>query len=342
MNNTNSQHAAHLPYLRLEFIIEPAGNLPHAAAAAEEGSSIYWGPQLRRLLGKELAAISCPLPPPVCRRAQGSGVSPPLECAMKERCAFGVLFAKSLATQVAGGVNALSPFSIYAPATSSTGTLECVEITLYASAWPFYMAMAQALGRVLSAGIGRERRSYALYRVNRVSADNTREVLCGERLSDIPRSIQPDDLTAVLRTTADNIAPVSLELAGPTRLLQNKKLLKGDAPIPFSSIIDSILARLRDHYGTLSQSYLPGDVTANLKQQLDQITVQNSTLQWIEIPDHGLAHRTTRRLGGKIGHLTFTPSASHFLPLLKAGEILHIGKNPASGCGRIRVVTPKM
>jgi CRISPR-associated endoribonuclease Cas6 len=46
-------------------------------------------------------------------------------------------------------------------------------------------------------------------------------------------------------------------------------------------------------------------------------------------------------LGGKVGRLVYGGVAARFLPILKAGEILHVGKNAASGCGRIRITLPK-
>lgn len=45
-------------------------------------------------------------------------------------------------------------------------------------------------------------------------------------------------------------------------------------------------------------------------------------------------------LGGRVGRLLYGGEAARFLPILQAGEILHLGKNTASGCGRIRVDLP--
>jgi hypothetical protein len=42
-------------------------------------------------------------------------------------------------------------------------------------------------------------------------------------------------------------------------------------------------------------------------------------------------------LGGKMGRVIYGDGAARFLPILRAGEILHVGKNAASGCGRIEV-----
>ena len=42
------------------------------------------------------------------------------------------------------------------------------------------------------------------------------------------------------------------------------------------------------------------------------------------------ARRCELLLGGKVGRLIYGVEAARFLPILKAGEILHVGKNPTS------------
>ena len=42
------------------------------------------------------------------------------------------------------------------------------------------------------------------------------------------------------------------------------------------------------------------------------------------------ARRYELLLGGKVGRLIYGVEAARFLPILKAGEILHVGKNPTS------------
>ena len=59
--------------------------------------------------------------------------------------------------------------------------------------------------------------------------------------------------------------------------------------------------------------------------------------RWIEVKDYSARSRSELRLGGKVGPLLYGEEAARFLPILRAAEILHLGKNPASGCGRIRV-----
>jgi hypothetical protein len=55
------------------------------------------------------------------------------------------------------------------------------------------------------------------------------------------------------------------------------------------------------------------------------------------VPDYSARSRSELLLGGKVGRTVYGASAARFLPLLRAGEILHVGKNAASGNGRIQV-----
>ncbi|MCP4006080.1 MAG: CRISPR system precrRNA processing endoribonuclease RAMP protein Cas6 [bacterium] len=59
--------------------------------------------------------------------------------------------------------------------------------------------------------------------------------------------------------------------------------------------------------------------------------------RWLEVKDYSARSRSELKLGGKVGQLIYGEEATRFFPILRAGEILHLGKNPASGCGRIRV-----
>jgi hypothetical protein len=43
------------------------------------------------------------------------------------------------------------------------------------------------------------------------------------------------------------------------------------------------------------------------------------------------------RLGGIVGEITYTGNLEPFIPLLRAGEILHAGKNTSFGLGRYTI-----
>jgi len=58
---------------------------------------------------------------------------------------------------------------------------------------------------------------------------------------------------------------------------------------------------------------------------------------WERVRDDSARGDKEIHLGGKVGRLVYGKEAMPFLPILQAGEILHVGKNPAAGCGRMAV-----
>ena len=45
------------------------------------------------------------------------------------------------------------------------------------------------------------------------------------------------------------------------------------------------------------------------------------------------------KMGGFIGDITFEGNIEPFMPFIKAGEILHVGKGTGFGLGKYRIVT---
>ncbi len=47
------------------------------------------------------------------------------------------------------------------------------------------------------------------------------------------------------------------------------------------------------------------------------------------------------KLGGFIGEITFEGNIEPFMPLIKVGEVLHVGKGTGFGLGRYKTVMGK-
>jgi hypothetical protein len=78
-----------------------------------------------------------------------------------------------------------------------------------------------------------------------------------------------------------------------------------------------------------------------LASQPLQVELLREETRWYELPEGSAGDHVELRLGGKIGRLVYGLGAARFYPILRAGEVLHAGKNPAAGCGRIRVSLPE-
>ena len=129
-----------------------------------------------------------------------------------------------------------------------------------------------------------------------------------------------------------------VHLLSPTRLLHDGRLLFGDAPVPFRILIARTLDRLRDLYGDDACQLLRPSMRADLESSAGEVTIIEAQTRWVEQKDYSARSRSELLLGGKIGRLVYGRGAERFLPILKLGEILQVGKNVTAGCGRMAVV----
>ncbi len=328
-------------FLRLEIEVAPTGHaggrrrrndLRVLYSHPREQRESLTAPRLRRVLGKALVDGFCPFGAPRCqeRGPSGAPAAAPAElCDQARSCPYGVLYAASRSRR--------PPFSIHLRPGVIRGEVRVIELTLYGSAcrgWPWILT---ALSRALGRGLGRERSRWRIVRVFRVSARSRRDWLCGVDLRQISTSLA----TAEFRLGLNHDAPsgrVEVKLLSPSRLVRDGKLLWGTEPVPFTVLIARILDRFEGLYGA-EADLLRADFRSDLEAAAAEVPLIADETHWVEVRDYSARKRAELRLGGKVGRLVYGEGAARFLPILKAGEILHVGKNPTAGCGRIRVAT---
>lgn len=314
------------PYLRFELRVRPADdrvreNPPPA-------------PLVRRVLGKALVDAFCPFGEPRCQPSAGRGTVPrptPAElCSLAESCPYGVLFAASRSPR--------PPFALYVVEAGEDAAI-LLEITFLGPSWKLHPWALAAVRRALEVGLGIERRRYAIEGIARVRPDRSREALCGRDLAALSPVLHPDALGLRLEPFLAP-QPLEVQLLSPTRLLYDGKLLPGRAPVPFELLIARILDRFQGLFGEAGSEILHPAVRAAVEAEAARVPRMADDTRWIEVRDYSARSGAEMLLGGKVGRLVYGPEAVRFLPILVAGEILHVGKNPTSGCGRIEVSLP--
>jgi hypothetical protein len=314
------------PYLRLELVLQDG---PGSAGAGGLPSTI-----LRRVFGKALIDRFCPFGKPLCEeRPPGAArqLAPRELCHLAETCPYGVLFAASR--------TARPPYALYVPTAGADGSPARAEITLYGPAWRFYPWALATLEEALRHGLGKERRVWAIQEVRRVTADRGREPVAGPGLASLPSTLRPDLLGLRLEPHL-GAQPVTVELLSPARLLRDGKLLPGAEPVPFEILIARILDRFASLYGEDGSDVLRPEIRSVVEAEAARVPLLADDTRWVEVHDFSARSRSEMLLGGKVGGLVYGGEAARFLPILWAGEILHLGKNAAAGCGRIQVDLP--
>lgn len=277
--------------------------------------------RLRRALGKALVDLHCPHGTPKCQVSGGPRREPADFCPLAASCPYGVLYAGSRSRR--------PPFALHLEP-GRPGEAEALELTLYGSAWRLHPWLLGGLARALAAGIGRHRTRWVITRVERLGPTG-RQILQGPANGGPPSVPGPDVLPWSPPSQASE--PVAVELVSPCRFLQEGRLLFGDQPVAFGVLLGRILDRLEGLY----EEILPQGQRSALEQAATNVPILSDQTTWREVHDYSARSRNLLKMGGKVGTLVYGPEAAPFLPWLALGEILHVGKNPTAGCGRIRV-----
>lgn len=313
-----------LLYLRLELALKPMVCSAPTGAQVEKETAKSPMPtasamHLRRALGKALIDAFCPFGEPICQSSR--------DCSQDQSCPYGVFFAATTGRR--------PPFAIYMRPADESNARQRMEITLYGDNWRQAPWMLWALSQALSGGLGKRRQMWKILQVDQVGRQ--RRQLCGDDLRQLT-SIEPDDLVELARG-CELAAPSRLQVRflSPTRLLHEGRLLFGTDPVPLAVLISRTLDRLRDLYGDRAIPLVIGDCRQVLETSAGDIETEEVDIRWQEQRDYSARSKSELLLGGKVGQLVYGSGAGRFLPVLKLGEVLQVGKNVTAGCGRIAV-----
>jgi len=113
-------------------------------------------------------------------------------------------------------------------------------------------------------------------------------------------------------------------------------LLKADGLQSRRPVFGVIAKRLRDRINALSYFYCGKGLNIDFKAFGDEAekvrTVSDST-RWVESSRYSRRREVSHDLSGFVGEVSFEGELGMFLPYLKLGEYLHVGKNAVFGNG---------
>jgi CRISPR/Cas system endoribonuclease Cas6 (RAMP superfamily) len=128
---------------------------------------------------------------------------------------------------------------------------------------------------------------------------------------------------------AGKITRITLRFLTPT-------LLKADglqARRPFFGVLAK---RLRDRINALSYFYCGTGLDIDFKDfgtQAEKIKTVADSTRWVESSRYAKRRQVSQDLSGFVGEATFEGDLGDFLPYLRLGEYLHVGKNAVFGNG---------
>ena len=213
------------------------------------------------------------------------------------------------------------------------------------SLWKLLLFAVKLLGE--TSGIGRridgKRGRYILKKVDSIGLFERRVGVYSmedDFLHETPITLTSDDFfgaNELATTNRPSINKACLQFLTPVRFVKDepeeKKLLTS---LTFSSFMRELLRRL----GDLSETYCDGErIDYNLfSPPAAEVRTDNRGLFWQDWERYSQSQQFRMKLGGLAGTLSFSGDISAFIPYLRLGEWLHVGKNTTFGLGQYKLV----
>jgi CRISPR-associated endoribonuclease Cas6 len=305
-----------IKYLKLTFTIEAIDPivLPN-----------YKGSTFRGGFGNALRRVVCALKRKDCK-----------DCLLKTRCVYAYIFETSPAedTRIMNMKKYESiphPFIIEPPLESvrvyrpkEMMSFNLILIGRAIDYLPYFIYTFDELGKT---GIGKGRGRYNLIE----AAEDSRVVYSSEDKTvrnSAHNELNMPEITDI-ETASDSA--VTLRFLTPVRLHYKRDLV---VDLEFHILIRSLLRRLCLLYYFHCENREPAWDHKELISMAEKVAVESNALKWRDWERYSSRQDTRMKMGGLVGDITFRGDVGPFIPLLKAGEMLHIGKGTSFGLGK--------
>jgi len=142
-------------------------------------------------------------------------------------------------------------------------------------------------------------------------------------------AVRGTDLTG----TGARVDEVMVHFITPTRIQVNGKFQN---LIRFDVLVRQLLRRMT----VLASHYCGGPPRWEVGEWLDRasrVGVRGHHLHWESLSRYSYRQERSVAMGGIVGSITYGGELGPFMPLLRLGERLHVGKGTAFGLGRMRL-----
>ncbi|WP_042473187.1 CRISPR system precrRNA processing endoribonuclease RAMP protein Cas6 [Bacillus ndiopicus] len=289
--------------LRVTFEAQNSGKLPP-----------YLGSTVRGILGHSLRKMVCPTPNVKC-----------FTCLLAEDCAYAKHFVSP--QNPAGSIN---PFVLHVLTTGKTnwqiGDICEFEITLFGDANKRMELIVEMIRRMEQFGWGAERIPFKLLKIS--DATNHKLVWYDNK-----KWLQ-NAIRHPLHCTEQQASHAFMQFAVPLRLQKSKRLITEPS---FEDIIRAVTRRI----SLLSHAYAGHQLEWDNEAMLTEARgVKTSKAKWQvdEFKRYSMNQKNNELLLETItGWACYEGDITPFTPLLQAGQLLHIGRNPTHGFGRYTI-----
>lgn len=282
----------------------------------------YKGSTLRGGFGYAFKRVVCALKEKEC-----------FDCLLKEKCIYSYVFETPPPsdTRIMRKYKAAPhPFVIEPPPEKrqgySPGTRLAFGLTLIGRAidyLPYFVYTFDELGKI---GIGKGRGRFELRDVSCEgkniydSATKTLRGFTTDKVALYPSDSEPHDSKLV-----------TLNFLTPTRLSYDSRLT---LDLEFHILIRQLLRRL----SLLCYFHCGIDPSGwdfkGIIEKAKEVKVRSKNLKWYDWERYSARQDARINMGGFVGKITFEGNFASFMPLIRAGQVLHVGKGTGFGLGK--------
>ncbi len=194
---------------------------------------------------------------------------------------------------------------------------------------PYFIFVFDELGKI---GLGKDRGKYKLNRVEDIKGEM---VYHNGRLKDKINQITFQDIIhKYQRDTAKQYSEIRIHFLTPTRFVLEEKLVK---EINFKEFITNLLRRI----SLLSIFHCAKKIDFDYLGLIEDTNIIESKIEnwkWHDWGRYSTKQKQRVKLGGFLGDIYFSGNLNRFIPFIKLGEYIHIGKQTSFGLGKYEIM----
>jgi len=288
----------------------------------------YKGATLRGLLGYGLRKVMC-----IFRNSQCE------QCSLRLRCIYS-MFMESPLPEDHPFKNkyrrAPHPYIIIPPLTRkdrniTKGESFSFEIVLIGKANDHLPYIIYSISNMGKHGLGIKRGKYKLLLVESKGIDGDKRVVYSSDDGIIRCENHEINFEKYLKSDL-NCTKICFIFETPLRIKHNGRLIKS---VPFKVLIQ----RLAERAFLLSHFYCGSDMVdfESFSRGAEAVRTVDEDVRWIDWGRYSTRQKTDMKLGGIVGKITYSGDLKRFIPLLKIGEYIHVGKATTFGLGKYKM-----
>jgi hypothetical protein len=202
---------------------------------------------------------------------------------------------------------------------------------------PYFIYTFEELGKI---GIGKGRGRYRLTEVKKISNKRERRQVEDKTVflsSD--RSIREVSIDRI--NIQENFVPsyslesIVMNFITPVRIKYRRDLV---VKPEFHVIMRSLLRRIALLYYFHCGNKKPIWNHKEIINHAEKVSIKDSDIMWVDWERYSSRQGDKMKLGGIVGRVEYYGDVNPFFQILKAGEILHIGKGTSFGLGKYEII----